>query len=77
MVLLSGVRPSIHRPVFAAIAGGLTATLGFCGLTNEIWRFIPANPAFEGEISVDATLSLFLLGCVMVRIAYIKAVDRG
>jgi signal transduction histidine kinase len=73
MVLLSGGRPSIHRPVFAAIAGGLTATLGFCGFTNEIWRFIPANPAFEGEISVDATLSLFLLGCVMVRIAYVKA----
>jgi signal transduction histidine kinase len=73
MLLLSGSRPSIHRPVFAAIAGALTATLGLCSLANEIWRFIPANPAFEGEISVDATLSLWLLGCVMVRIAYVRA----
>ncbi len=63
----------MHRPVFAAIAGALTATLGLCGFTNELLGFIPANPAFEGEISVDATLSLLLLGCVMVRIAYVKA----
>jgi signal transduction histidine kinase len=73
MMLLSGTRPSVHRPAFAAIAGALTATLGFCGLCNEIWRFIPANPAFEGEVSIDATASLFLLGCVMVRLAYVKA----
>jgi signal transduction histidine kinase len=73
MVLLSGGRPSLHRPVFAAIAGGLTATLGLCGLTNELWRFLPASPAFEGEVSVDATLALFLLGSVMVRLAYVRA----
>ena len=73
LMLLSGTRPSVHRPVFAAIAGALTATLGLCGFTNELLGFIPANPAFEGEISVDATLSLLLLGCVMVRIAYVKA----
>lgn len=77
MMLLAGTRPSVHRPVFAAIAGALTATLGLCGLANEVVRFIPANPAFEGEISVDATISLLLLGYVMARVSYVKAAVAG
>ena len=77
MMLLAGTRPSVHRPVFAAIAGAFTATLGLCGLANEVERFIPANPAFEGEISVDATISLLLLGYVMARVSYVKVVVAG
>lgn len=63
-------RPSSHRTVFSAIAGALTATLGVCGLLNGLAGFLPANRAFEGELAVDATFSIAVLGIAIFCLAY-------
>jgi signal transduction histidine kinase len=77
VTLLAEPRISVHKSVFASISGAVTAMLGLCSLVNELLRLLPANPAFEGEVTVDATVALMLLGAVLVRIAYTQAARAG
>lgn len=70
-------KASIHRCVSASIAGSSMAMLALCGLANELLAIIPANPAFEGDIAVDATVALSLLGLAIVAIAHAKAAETG
>lgn len=77
LIVLCGRRESVHRWVWASIAGAVTMTLGACSLANELLHLMPANPAFEGEIAVDATLSLTLIGWAMIRLARSRAAAIG
>ncbi|HYI94564.1 MAG TPA: hypothetical protein VEX68_13540, partial [Bryobacteraceae bacterium] len=74
---LASIRLSVHRSVWAAISGAVTATLGGCGLINELLVILPASPAFEGEVAIDATLALTLIGLALVNIAHAQAARGG
>jgi signal transduction histidine kinase len=52
-------------------------TLGACSFINEFLHLMPANPAFEGEIAVDATFSLTLIGWAMIRVSRSRAAAMG
>ena len=75
--LLTARRFSVHQSVLAAIGGAICGTLAFCSALNEVLTLIPANPAFEGEIAIDATISLTLVGFGIVRMAYLRALEGG
>lgn len=77
LLFLAALRASIHRAVWASIAGAVTLTLAASSLINEFLSLMPANPAFEGEIAVDATFSLTLIGWSLIRVARAKAADTG
>jgi signal transduction histidine kinase len=66
-------QPSPHRLVFAAIAGVIASTLGFAGLLNGLFGIIPANEAFEGELAVDATFSVALIGIAILSVSFMRA----
>lgn len=68
---------SLHRSVFASISGAITATLGLCSLLNELLRLLPANPAFEGDVAVDAALALMLIGWAVIQVARAFAAKTG
>ena len=74
---LASVRPSVHRSVWAAISGAVTATIGGCSLLNELFVVLPASPAFEGEVAIDATIALTLIGAALVQIAHAQAARAG
>ena len=74
---LASVRLSVHRSVWAAISGAVTATIGGCSLLNELLVVLPASPAFEGEVAIDATIALTLIGLALVQIAHAQAARAG
>jgi signal transduction histidine kinase len=77
LLVLCGRRESIHRWVWVSIAGAVTMMLGACGFVNEVLHVMPVNPAFEGEVAVDVTLSLTLIGWAMIRVARSRAESMG
>ena len=77
VLALCARRESVHRWVWTSVAGAVTMTLGVCSFINEFLHLLPANPAFEGEISVDATLSLTLIGWAMIRVSRARAAAMG
>lgn len=77
LALLASWRDSTHRAVLASIAGAVTCTLSIAGMINELLGLLPTNTAFEGEVALDATLALALIGGAMIQTAYARAEAAG
>jgi signal transduction histidine kinase len=69
LALICREQPSLNRLVVASIGAAVTAALGICSLLNQALRLMPALPAFDGEVSFDATLSLAFIGCGIILVA--------
>lgn len=69
LIAIAELREGANRLVFSALAGCVVAAFAVCALLNEILKLIPASPAFEGEIAVDATAGFAIVGLILVRIS--------
>ncbi|HYP06563.1 MAG TPA: ATP-binding protein [Bryobacteraceae bacterium] len=74
---LSRATQAAYAAVLSALVGCIVATFAVCALLNEIFKLIPASPAFEGEIAADATACFAIAGIALWRVARTRLSGTG
>ena len=74
---LAQSRAPVYLIAAGAFVGRVVSTFGLCALLNELIQIIPASPAFEGEIAVDATTGFAIAGLVLWRVTRSRLAEMG